>query len=153
MASRTYVNPVLSRIGMDLLLDSLIPSGTPTAIVAPKLALIIPDAVVLTPDTTKAELDAIEVAFSGYTTGGVALTMLTAPVNAGTNRLGLVGNGTWVAVTATPFVSANIGGWYLYDTTYGLLAAELFGQANNVQIAQVGDYLDLFAGLVINLYA
>lgn len=153
MATRTLDQPVLSRAAMNLLLLAIRPaSATDHLIIAPKLGLFGPSEIVLTPDTTKAALDAIEVVFTGYTAGGAAVTFQTTTVRTGLGKqCTLSTNNVWVVGTADPLVTAEVSGWYLYDTTYGLICSEKFGTA--VSMANTGDFLDLFAGLPIRLAA
>lgn len=151
MASRSLLSPVVSRLFADALLAAIAPSSTDDhLIVSPKIALLGTPSVTITPDTTKAVLDAEEVAFSGYTAGGSAITLTTPGVVRGSDRFQLLaGNLTWVLTTADPLVTATVYGAYLYDTTFGLIAAGYFDEV--VNLGNVGDYLDLFAGVPVLL--
>lgn len=151
MASRNLVNPVVSRAFAELLLDAIAPGSTEGhLIVSPKLALLKTNVVAITPETILSELNAEQADFSGYTTGGAAVT-LTAPgvVRGGASVAMLAGNVVWKLTTATPLVTNNIRGWYLYDTTFGLIAGEYFSE--QVVLGSVGDYLDLLAGVPVLL--
>lgn len=147
MASRTMVSPVISRAFAELLLEAIAPGSAEShLIVSPKVALIGTSGLVLTPSTTKAELDAVESAFTGYTTGGSAITLTTPGIVRGSVRLSiLAGNVVWVLGTADPLVTGQVYGYYLYDTTYGLICSENFSEP--VVLGQTGDYLDLFTGV------
>jgi len=153
VASRTISDPVISRSFANLLLAAIAPSSTEDhLIVAPKVVLLGTSAVALSPDTLKATLDAQEAAFSGYTTGGAAIT-LTAPglVRAGVDQQILAGNVSWVVTTADPLVTGTIYGAYLVDTTFGLIASGYFDEP--VILGSVGDYVDLFWGVPVLLAA
>lgn len=150
-ASLGIGNVIMSREFVNALLLAVRPaSAEDHLLVAPKIGLITSDPLSLGPDTTLAELEAIQAAFSGYTAGGQAITLGAIPIRAKFDAVALAGNVAWVGSETDPFVSASIGGWYLHDTTYGLVCACQFAQP--VLIASPGDYLDLFVGLPVKLY-
>lgn len=143
-------NVVLSRAFVDALLLAVRPASTEDhLIVSPKIALLNDDPLTITPDTTKAQLDAHEAVFSGYTAGGQAVTLGAIPVRPSSVIQALAGNVSWVGPTVDPFVQGGVKGWYLYDTTFGLICSGQFSES--VNIATPGDYLDLFAGLPFKL--
>ena len=146
MPSVAMSRPVLNRGFANAVLDCIRPASAELApIVAPKVALIGSSAITITPDTTKAELDAVEAVFTGYTTGGSALTFAAANLRVLTTAVALAGNCNWVVGTASPVVTDTITGWYLYDTTYGLICSELLSAP--VTLGFTGDWFDIFAGI------
>jgi len=146
MPSVAMSRPVLNRDYANAILDCIRPASSELApIVAAKVALIGASAISINPDTTKAELDAVEAVFTGYTTGGSALTFAASNLRMLQTAVALAGNVNWVVGTATPVVTDTITGWYLYDTTYGLICAELLG--STVPLGFTGDWFDLFAGI------
>lgn len=147
MAARNLTNPIVSRAFANALLAMMVPAETDSpALVSPKLALLGTSELVITPDTTLAELAAQQTEFTGYTATGQALDV-EAPgvVRLGTNVQGLCGNAIWVLAAGAPTVTGTITGAYLADTTFGLICSAYFDEP--VTLANVGDYLDVFWGV------
>lgn len=150
MPSVAMARPVLNRtFSNDILTAIRVAAVDAVAMVAPKIALIGETGIVITPDTTKAELDAVQAVFTGYTAGGAAVTFNVANLRHGQNAVALAGNVSWVVTAADPQLLDTVTGWYLYDTTFGLICSE--NLAAPVVLGQVGDWFDLFAGVPLYL--
>jgi hypothetical protein len=93
---------------------------------------------------TIAELAANEANYSGYTAGGLALT-LTGPVNLSALCEGMIAALTFLATTATPFVPNTLYGYWVDDGT-NVIAQEAF-PAPGITIAGPGDFLALLLQL------
>lgn len=151
MSSRQILNPTVSRLFATTLLDAITPGSTDGHLIAtPKLMLLGDNSVAIGPDTTLAELQAIEAAFTGYTTGGTAIT-LTAPgvVRQSEDIQLLAGNLIEVLESGSPTVTDTIYGAALVDATYGLIASGYF--TDPVILAEVGDFVDVLFGVPVLL--
>jgi hypothetical protein len=114
---------------------------TATGPLAPTLAVHLFDSggLSLNPDTTLAALTAVESAFSGYAMQSLTLS---GPVEFSPLAQGMLGNVTFTATTASPFVTGNATGYWVDDGT-NLVLAEQFGPGFNVPFGLVGAFLDL----------
>jgi hypothetical protein len=102
-----------------------------------------------TPQSTIAALAATECAYSGYTSGGVAV-VLTAPVNLSSVCLGVLFTALFEATTASPFVPDIAYGWWIDDGT-NFIAGERFANNQNAGFAAPGAFLNLTAVLPFQL--
>jgi hypothetical protein len=138
---RNSVAPTINRAFLDAIATAY---GTrPAAALAPTLTvkLINSAVLVLTPDTDLATLTAAEANFSGYSAQSLTIT---GPVRGGTKYEGMIGTVTFVATTASPFVTDTAYGYWV-ETAGALLMAEMFGAGSQVPFGNVGDFLDLDA--------
>lgn len=137
---QTFVNTIL---------DALLTRPAGALIVTGKLRLSKDPSLVITPQSTRAALAANEADYSGYTAGGIA-AVVSAPVNLSNNAHGVLVQGLFEATTATPFVSANVTGWWIDDGT-NLIAGERFSGNQIAAFAAVGAYLSLTAMVPLQL--
>lgn len=93
---------------------------------------------------TIAELSPNEANFSGYTAGGLALT-LTGPVNLSALCEGMIAALTFLATTASPFVPNVLTGYWVDDGT-NVIAQEAF-PSPGITISAAGDFLALLLQL------
>jgi len=151
MASRQVASPTVSRTFANLLLDAITPASVDGHLIdTPKLILLGENSLAISPDTTLAEIEAIEAAFTGYTAGGTAITLTApGPVRQSETIQLLAGNVIEVLESGSPTVTADIYGAALVDTTYGLIAAGYFDQP--VTLAEVGDFIDVLFGVPVIL--
>lgn len=99
--------------------------------------------------TTLAELEANECDFSGYPAGGIAVS-LTTGLDLTPQIQGAITSGTFVAATATPFVSGTAYGYWIDDGT-DMAMAEKFASPFNAPFAEVGAFLVLNAAIPLGL--
>ena len=88
-----------------------------------------------------------EADYSGYTAGGIAVT-LSAPVNLSATCVGAICSGTFAATTDSPFVSSVVYGYWIDDGT-NVIAAEAFPTNQQVTFGTPGDFLELVVQLPI----
>lgn len=94
-----------------------------------------------TPNSTISALAANEANYSGYTAGGIAV-VLTTGLLVSTTGVAAAAQGLFEATTATPFVPANVTGYWVDDGT-NFIGGEAFGSGNVAQFAAPGDFLAL----------
>ena len=94
-----------------------------------------------TPDSTIAQLAAMEADFSGYAPGGKALT-LNAYVNSSGGADSYYAQVIFNAAVATPQVSNTITGYWIDDATE-FCVGERFAAGQSAAIDILGDYLGL----------
>lgn len=102
------------------------------------------------PDSTVAGLDANEATFSGYSAGGLALTV-GVPVNLTTLIIGATTPTLFVVATATPVVGNDIYGWWIDDGT-NVIAGEKFPAGGAASMNLVGDFIQLDVSVGVSLY-
>lgn len=93
------------------------------------------------PNSTIAELAADEVAYSGYTAGGVAL-VVGAPVNLSLTCQGAVTGVQFLAAVASPFVPGQAYGYWVDDGT-NVILQEAFPGGIAYGFGAPGDFLEL----------
>ena len=99
------------------------------------------------PLLTIAELSPNEANYSGYTAGGIALT-LSSPVLLGTGAVGNSQAVEFIASTASPFVPSTLTGYWIDDGT-NVIAMEAF--STSIPIAAAYDFLALVLQLPLQL--
>lgn len=114
-------------------------------IVSGKVRLINSPTFAPTPQTTVAELAAVECAYSGYPAGGAALTV-GDPVNLSRTCQGAVTAIQFVATTATPFVPDTAYGYWVDDGT-NMICVEMFPSGQEAPFASAGAFLELLLEL------
>lgn len=113
-----------------------------TALIASgKLRLSNNPALVANPQATISQLAADECAYSGYTAGGIAVT-LSGPLILSNSAVGMLCTGTFLATTATPFVSDSAHGYWIDDGT-NVILVEAFPPGTVFSFAQAGAFLEL----------
>jgi hypothetical protein len=103
-----------------------------------------------TPTSTITALASEEANYSGYTAGGLALTV-GSPVNLSSTCQGAVTALQFLATTATPFVANQIYGYWVDDGT-NVLVAEKFAAGLVVAFGAPGDYLELLVTFAQQAY-
>lgn len=141
-------NLIYARSFADAWLDAFSTIPTAKLIAAPTVRLLMGALPAITPDTTLAALEALEANFSGY---GADTITLTVPAQPSTKVEGAIGSATFIAATASPFVSSNVSGYFLTDGT-NLVAAEAFPNGQVFPIAAAGQFLTINVVLPNNLY-
>lgn len=143
MTNYTAQNVTFGQAFMNTIMAALktVPSGA--LIATAKLRLSNSPSFAPTPASTIASLDATECAYSGYTAGGIAVS-LSAPLNLSTVCQGVLTNGLFLATTASPFVPDVAYGWWIDDGT-NFIAGERFSGNQSASFASPGAFLDLNA--------
>ena len=107
-----------------------------TALAASKLRLIITGYTPV-PGDTLADLVAVEATFTGYTTGGYALTTWNTPVIDPAGGVSITSLQVQPAIASPYTVGNTLGGWFLVDATGNLVADGLFDTP--IPLTQAGD--------------
>lgn len=132
-------NFVYNRTFMDNLLKAFSTIPAAKLIATPTLCLLTGSPPNITPDTLLSDLAAAKANFSGYVDGTPPLTV---PVRLSSGAEAAIGSSTFVATTASPFVSNVIVGYYLTDGT-NLVGGELFPSGTVLPIAFAGDFVEI----------
>jgi len=118
-------------------------------IATPKVRLVNSPSFTINPQTTIAELAAVECNYSGYAAGGIAL-VVGSPVNLSNAAQGAVTGLQFVSTTATPYVGATAFGYWIDDGT-NLIAGEMFAGGFSADFGSAGSFLELILQLPIQL--
>ncbi len=131
---RAFVNTILAAL-------KTIPGGA--LVTGAKLRLSNNPSFSPTPGNVPGDFSANECAYSGYTAGGLAVT-LSAPLNLSTTADGVLFAGLFVATAASPFVPDTATGWWIDDGT-NVICAERFANNQTATFASPGAFLSLTA--------
>lgn len=100
-----------------------------TALAASKLRLFKAGVIALTPDATKALLEANECDFDGYPAGGIELATWGDPlVDAGANSVLLAAPSKQFNYVDAAAVANDVGGWFLVDAAGNLRGCAEFDE-------------------------
>lgn len=102
-----------------------------------------------TPDSTRAALAADEAAYSGYTAGGIALTV-GDPVRLAENIVGAMSSVLYRATDVDPFVSATVYGWWIDNGTI-VVCGEAFPSGTVAAFGNPFSFLQLDISLPFGL--
>ncbi len=139
MAQYTSQNIVYSEAFLDTLLTAYKTNPAAALMPTPLVHLYNDNTLTPTPLTTKAQLDAVECAFSNYS---AQTPSVSNPVNLSQNTQGLLAPVSFVSTTGGVFVSDTARGYYVTSGS-NLVCAEKFATPFSAPFASNGDFLTL----------